>query len=676
MIKPFGFTYSKDPVWPPPADRDVIEPPEVGNSLEPEGRGYEAGYEGFDCPQRGLHLDMSNLHLGHHKSYGCEEEMSPVSPVMWGYPQSRPMSTVHQGVEYDQYARRHSYQVDVPGAYPTSPVRSELPPPLPPKKPVASPRRYSFDTRPGSRISTSSGASVPHAPFSPAPSTSTSSSYRHEVSMPLRTTHLPSSITPAPILHHRTTSPYRDRPLPSPTPAPEPTHYTPQPQRPSQPQIQIIDPLTSLSHLPFRPIRLPPYSQELRDHPSIHTFARTANLKLRLIRDPAPTHPTGTFRAGDTINGYVEVEVGDGLTLGRLGKRKVGEVKVGEVGVEVVGYEEVHNDRTHPQRSHVFYAARQIYQTPSKDTDDYTSLINPVVPHDESGYKELANGKHALPFAFALPIDAPSTCNLGYTARVRYALTAYAKIKLMGSFETVEKTVLVDVAEAWDIHNSDEYKREVQADGGRDGVRVEARMRGMCVAGRVAEVEFDVSVPEGKKVKHVKAELVDRITLFGDKRQDLPTPTETTTEDVILEEMVATHIETLDPQQSGTKTKLRLQIPLTARTIRNTSLFEVSPFVRLSLPFGLLKKPLIINLPPISIVHTASIAETSTREDVLRKYDDLPNLYRVVETGVEKRPEMEVVEAEWYVGGVERVMLLGGVEAPVNGCDEDGYVDE
>ncbi|BFZ62543.1 hypothetical protein YB2330_003644 [Saitoella coloradoensis] len=446
----------------------------------------------------------------------------------------------------------------------------------------------------------------------------------------------------------------------------------------SPPQVQAIDPLTSLSHLPFRPIRLPPYSQELRDHPSIHTFARTAHLKLRLIRDPHPTHPTGTFRAGVTINGYVEVEIGDGLTLGRLGKRKLGEAKLGEVGVEVVGYEEVHSDRTHPQRSHVFYAARQIYQTPSKDTDNYTSLINPAVPADESGYRELANGTHALPFAFVLPIDAPSTCNLGYTARVRYALTAYAKIKLFGSFETIEKTVLVDVAEAWDIDNSDAYKQDVHEEGGRDGIRVEARMSGMCVAGRVAEVEVDVGVPEGKKVKHVKVELIDRITLFGDKRQqDLPTPTETSTEDVVLEEVVTTHTEPIDPQQ--TKVKIRLQVPLTARTIRNTTLFEISPFIRLSLPLGLLRKPLTIDLPAISIVHPASIAETSTRdrENVVRKYEDLPNLYRVVETGVEKRSEMEVVDAEWYVDGVRRVMLLGGIEGAVEGYDGGlGYVEE
>ncbi len=65
-----------------------------------------------------------------------------------------------------------------------------------------------------------------------------------------------------------------------------------------------------------------------------------------------------------------------------------------------------------------------------------------VIP-DDAGYRQPARANTVFPFRFILPSDIGSAIECGQEVRTRYTLTGYAKVRILGSFETLIYSVEV-----------------------------------------------------------------------------------------------------------------------------------------------------------------------------------------------------------------------------------------
>jgi hypothetical protein len=71
-----------------------------------------------------------------------------------------------------------------------------------------------------------------------------------------------------------------------------------------------------------------------------------------------------------------------------------------------------------------------------------------VVP-DDAGYRQPARANTVFPFRFILPSDIGSTIECGQEVRTRYTLTGYAKVRILGTFETLVDSVEVISLNIW-----------------------------------------------------------------------------------------------------------------------------------------------------------------------------------------------------------------------------------
>jgi hypothetical protein len=71
-----------------------------------------------------------------------------------------------------------------------------------------------------------------------------------------------------------------------------------------------------------------------------------------------------------------------------------------------------------------------------------------VVP-DDAGYRQPARANTVFPFRFILPSDIGSAIECGQEARTRYTLTGYAKVRILGTFETLVDSVEVISLNVW-----------------------------------------------------------------------------------------------------------------------------------------------------------------------------------------------------------------------------------
>jgi hypothetical protein len=78
--------------------------------------------------------------------------------------------------------------------------------------------------------------------------------------------------------------------------------------------------------------------------------------------------------------------------------------------------------------------------------DKVTSAIAfpTTVSPDEKGYRQPAKDTTIFPFRFQIPVDAGSSVECSNDVRTRYTLTGYAKVRILGSYETVVQSVEVD----------------------------------------------------------------------------------------------------------------------------------------------------------------------------------------------------------------------------------------
>ena len=99
-------------------------------------------------------------------------------------------------------------------------------------------------------------------------------------------------------------------------------------------------------------------------------------------------------------------------------------------------------------RSHLWLLGRRTFQTPfdkSAPVDKVSSAIaypTTTVP-DDAGYRQPARANTIFPFRFVLPTDAGSAVEFAQDVRTRYTLTGYAKVRILGSFETLVHSIEV-----------------------------------------------------------------------------------------------------------------------------------------------------------------------------------------------------------------------------------------
>ena len=73
-----------------------------------------------------------------------------------------------------------------------------------------------------------------------------------------------------------------------------------------------------------------------------------------------------------------------------------------------------------------------------------SAIAYPVtIQPDDKGYRAPAKGTTIFPFRFTLPEDIGSSFEVGSEVRTRYSLTGYARVRLIGSFETIINSVEV-----------------------------------------------------------------------------------------------------------------------------------------------------------------------------------------------------------------------------------------
>ncbi|CCX35427.1 protein of unknown function [Taphrina deformans PYCC 5710] len=405
---------------------------------------------------------------------------------------------------------------------------------------------------------------------------------------------------------------------------------------------------------------------EERFHP--FAFVKTNKFKIKVYPYQEP------FVAGGEIFGHIDIISDEGFRA-QLGSTQV---SIGEIGVEVIGYEEIqHTETGHNPRSFTFMYSRKIFQLPAETHPErameehiLTSAVLNSPPPDKDGYRSASKGTTSFPFSFQLPVDAPSSADL-HTARIRYLVTGYATVKLQGSHEVIATSIPIRVVEAWDVDNP-VYEQPIEAAYGRDianyhEIAATAKIaRSLYIEGQTISGIIRVANHSSRKIREVKFQLMNKITFFGDKRPPLYdlNPSEDHAIEMSVHGHAEPHVLAHGEEESWT---FNLSIPEDrCVSVRNTALFEVTPFILIKISTGPLQKSTRLEMPVVSIANPESLVDHHQRlapTSDMMKWSNLPFLYRyqVVNDGapgVAQKGTFEVLDLITYFSAEERVMLL------------------
>ncbi|KAJ3016377.1 hypothetical protein HKX48_004055 [Thoreauomyces humboldtii] len=128
------------------------------------------------------------------------------------------------------------------------------------------------------------------------------------------------------------------------------------------------------------------------------TPGKSSKLKVNVLLDST------IYVAGGNLHGRMELVSSSNKSL-----------RLGEIAVELNGFEEV-SDKDYA-RSQAFLAARIVFQ------GDRMPPSNAVRGPADNGYWQANKGKTTFPFAFRLPVDAPSSYSFQSLASLRYVVT-------------------------------------------------------------------------------------------------------------------------------------------------------------------------------------------------------------------------------------------------------------
>ena len=413
------------------------------------------------------------------------------------------------------------------------------------------------------------------------------------------------------------------------------------------------------------------------------SLVKTSKLKVKVVPG------SEAFVAGGEVFGHFQVQSDEGFRA-KLGNY---EVLIGEIGVELIAYEETGKTKDgHDQRSFTFLYGRHVFQQqaemhPLKAQDEQiiTSAVVHDPPPDGDGFWQPTKGTTSFPFAFELPKDCPSSGEFGL-GRVRYVVTAYVHCKLQGSIETVAHSVQLQVSEFWDKGNP-AYARPISGTAGRDisnyeEVFVEAKInKSLFVTGDKLTGTVRVSNHSKHKVREVKMTLVNRLTMFADRRNlpDGPGPGRAADNDKAdndtggrrgsiqvdnrsyagpredlsyeIAELVITEPKALArDQEESWPFSIDLPKSGSVLSLRNLALFEVTPQLVIKVSRGPLSKSTKLHLPPFAV---------TARESLLERHQQ-PRSAQIWASSDTQRPGVPLPPCEPYTFS----RLRGGVRSP------------
>ncbi|KAG0243299.1 hypothetical protein BGW41_002484 [Actinomortierella wolfii] len=355
-----------------------------------------------------------------------------------------------------------------------------------------------------------------------------------------------------------------EKPYPPPPPQslpsvyPSSAQYEQQLQQPLHSQGENHD-YSAMTLLPtnFRPMTMQP--------------SKCSKLKVRIYFDST------IFQAGGTIFGRMEVTATSSRSL-----------KLGEIAVELAAYE----GPGIPPSNAVYGSG------------------------DENGFFMARKGKTTFPFAFQLPLDCPSSLIFGATASLRYVVTGLVQIFYHGKEEMVAKSKEAFVVEAWDGYNA-EHRMPVRATnstklfwGGAGSLELEAVLpETLHSAGGNLSVEIRVRNNTARKVQGIRLGVARQLVMVANKSKAEENPHLKIDTTCVSETMGTQEFKTsaylFDPGEERIMT-LNMAIPINARTIRGTALFEVTCSVVVSMLLGPFSGELSVELP-VKICHPASL---------------------------------------------------------------------
>ncbi|ODV89266.1 hypothetical protein CANCADRAFT_58238 [Tortispora caseinolytica NRRL Y-17796] len=450
----------------------------------------------------------------------------------------------------------------------------------------------------------------------------------------------------------------------------------------------FYDPLKSLRHLPYTPIYTPPLSFEARHTSHKPNMNKSGPLKVSIMPCPKVT-----FAAGGDVWGTATLKMKPPTYLGS--SKKTNSLTVGEIGVELIGFEELFVRGIHDvPLSFTFIQSRQIFQHPAKGdgTEHVTSALrHPYPPPDSAGFREPVAGKTVFPWSFKLPSDLPSSgLSPNEKCRIRYVLSAYAKIRENGVEKTIENSANVEIVEAWDIDNPSYYENQTASrtatfsasssssshtsstEEGEVKMILETRQN-LFKAGDYITCGLRIQNNSPRSIPRVKCALMRRTTIFQDRRPkndhknlapidalNRQLSLNLTDKDKFFEDIVAikTWETDCDANDCQVYFPLKIGVPEDIRTLRNTALFSVDLFLRVYIPGTTIEFD-------VSNVHVAH--ENSTIEEAPVTHFDTEekktfySILRIEDGHIsisEHSPEIVPQEPDFYVDAWNRVTLL------------------
>jgi len=143
---------------------------------------------------------------------------------------------------------------------------------------------------------------------------------------------------------------------------------------------------------------LPPEQANINFKPTTTAVTKISKLKLHVLLDST------VYTAGGLLTGRLALTSSSARTL-----------KLGEISVELTAYEELSVKEYTASQS--FLSSRLVFQCENLPPS------NAVYGPKENGYWTAKKGKTTFPFAFKIPIDAPSSVGCGSSAYLKYVIT-------------------------------------------------------------------------------------------------------------------------------------------------------------------------------------------------------------------------------------------------------------
>ncbi|CAB4489603.1 unnamed protein product [Rhizophagus irregularis] len=386
---------------------------------------------------------------------------------------------------------------------------------------------------------------------------------------------------------------------------------------------------------------LPPEQANINFKPTTTAVTKISKLKLHVLLDST------IYTAGGILTGRLA-----------LTSSTARSIKLGEISVELTAFEELSVKEYTASQS--FLSSRLVFQSENLPPS------NAVHGPKDNGYWTAKKGKTTFPFAFKIPVDAPSSVTYASLASLKYVVTGVVQFFNNNKADTLFKSKEALIVEAWDGQNPI-YKQPVNETnmkqlwmGGSGAVTLEGTLsETLFQSGGNVSVQVRVKNETKRRVQGIKVAITHKLLILANKHKkeidDVKVVGDTITEEWFKNK------DFLFDCGEDRSTTIHMNVPRNARTIRNTALFEVVCFIVVSLYLGPFTKDLTVHLP-VYIAHSASLQPAPIADADLNVF---PNHYNMMDEN-----------AEFFVEDTRQDDddVLGLVSTPVNIPKKGGRV--